>query len=116
MAARERPDGSVSVRLSGSPGTCRDCKRPVVWAITREGKRIPMNRWSSLSGDYVVIEQRPGTPLVGKVPREHDPERLATIPRFICHFDVCTEKRRRRFIATPPRRQHTSAYLEAHRA
>ena len=75
-----------------------------------------MSRWSSPSGDYVVIEQRPGTPLVGKVPREHDVARANAIPRFICHFDVCTERKRRRSLVVPARRQHTSAYLNARSA
>ena len=36
------------------PAECRSCKAPMYWAITRDGKRIPMNALPDPAGGFVL--------------------------------------------------------------
>ena len=117
MSVVSREQSPSGIALPGPRGICRNCKAPITWARTIADKKMPMNVYSSVHGDYIVIEKSPTPALVAKVPREADTARITGEPRFICHLDICRVKRKWNASASSatgaPRRAHTAAYIEA---
>lgn len=41
---------------------CRSCQQPVIWAITRYGKRMAFNRKPRGDGQWILVHGNPNTP------------------------------------------------------
>ena len=66
---------------------CRSCRAPVIWAVTRAGKRIPLDAAPSATGNLVYVgQQLDGTEVVG-APRDGDPPEF----RYVSHFATCPD-------------------------
>jgi hypothetical protein len=56
---------------------CRTCKRPIVWAITATGKRIPLDPEPVKGGNLRLVDGR-------ALAARDEPG-----PRFVTHFATC---------------------------
>jgi hypothetical protein len=65
---------------------CRECAAPVIWAKTRNGVAIPLDRAPSLVGNILLT----GT-LAVKVPAAQLP--IEDQDAYTCHLDTCQRKR-----------------------
>ena len=65
---------------------CRECAAPILWAKTRNGVAIPLDRDPSPIGNILLT----GT-LAVKVPARQLP--IEDQDAFTCHLDTCTRKR-----------------------
>ena len=76
----------------GHPQPCSRCGSTVAWARTASGKNILMDFHPAPLGDFVVVgTDDAGHPTVAKM-RVMAPGE----PRFMCHFDTCTNARAKR--------------------
>jgi hypothetical protein len=57
---------------------CRSCGAPILWAVSKDGKRMPLNIDRS-PGLVVEGEQSDGTPIV------------ASRPVYTSHFSTCPD-------------------------
>lgn len=71
--------------------SCRSCGAPIVWAVTRKGKRMPLDAEPVDGGNVVIVEPARGSvPPVAEVrePALTDPSGLA---RYTSHFATCPQ-------------------------
>ena len=69
---------------------CRECHEEIWWAITAEGKKYAVNKWTNKSGTIVTEDPESPTPLIliiGKDEPWHG-------PRYVSHFFTCKAKRK----------------------
>jgi hypothetical protein len=65
---------------------CRSCGAPVLWAVTAEGKRMPVDAEPAPAGNLIVDQTaRPWT--VRVVPP--DDLLIGDPPRYLSHFATC---------------------------
>lgn len=67
--------------------TCRSCDAPIEWAVTTNGKRIPLDPHPTLNGN---IELYDGVAHVVPV------DLSATTLRYTSHFATCSDPARHR--------------------
>lgn len=105
------------VSLGACNGKCRACGAPVVWALTRQEKKIPMNPIAVQSGDFLIFNYVDNIPVMAKVPENQRQEYRG--PRFSAHFVTCRSKGKRDYrrvdVNAKPVRRQTSRYMESRR-
>lgn len=78
------------------------CSEEIWWAETTEGKNMPVNKWSTPSGNVVAVDAEADKPIVvvlknGQVPGEGD---MAYLPagsrRYLAHFVTCKANKKKR--------------------
>lgn len=79
--------------MSGS-GTCRDCGRPVVWAVSQHRKNIPWDPDPNERGTHVLVSSmnNGSVSFTSRYPRRGDGD---TPKLHTCHFGTCPAKQRR---------------------
>jgi hypothetical protein len=77
--------------------TCRRCADSIWWAETTEGKNMPVNAWSTPSGNVVPVDPEADRPVV-RVLRKGEEPADPTAKRYLAHFVTCrsTPKGRQR--------------------
>jgi hypothetical protein len=76
--------------------TCRDCGQEVWWgesALT--GRRMPINKWSTSSGNVYAVDPDADTPVVVVLSKGESPPDPET-RRYLSHFTTCPNARQRR--------------------
>lgn len=66
---------------------CRSCRRPITWAITRNGKRMPMDAVPVDDGDWRIELVDGERRIVRIVPG--GPELDPGVERYSSHFVTC---------------------------
>lgn len=69
---------------------CRSCGAPVLWVLTKGGRKVPLDPQSVLNGNLVITREETKSgclPRVAYVAPEPDVE------RFVAHFASCTNAR-----------------------
>lgn len=67
---------------------CGSCKRPIIWAVTEKGKRIPVDVETVPEGN-VVLEDRPGHAPLARVVGKGRGDRIS-------HFATCPNAKEHR--------------------
>lgn len=70
-----------------SLGICRNCDLEILWTVTTNGKKMPVDPEPSLAGQFEV-EMDEDPPLATFV-REDDRDGRGDL--YECHFDTCTK-------------------------
>ena len=91
----EAPEQFISVKLPGQPSLCRDCGGDVRWVRTRQGKKMPLDMWSSRWGKFSITSHDDGVPVVSFIPKGSDLTRLVDPNLYRSHFDTCKKNHRR---------------------
>jgi hypothetical protein len=90
------------------PEVCASCKAPVIWAMTENGKRMPVDAEPVESGTILLSHRRLGQPPVAIYQRSMDIEELRVqherspqegpLRLFTSHFAHCpnADKHRRK--------------------
>lgn len=75
--------------------TCRSCGEPITWAITANGKRMPLDAEPSMEGNVVLTRAEPGeTPIARVLAGDALAEaRLAAVPLHLLHHVTCPHGR-----------------------
>lgn len=68
------------------PAVCRDCKARIIWTITANGKKLPVNAWTSSAGNVVLLDA-PSAAVVHSRVLEKGEEFDG--PRYLPHFATC---------------------------
>lgn len=63
---------------------CRSCGKPIEWVLTRNAKRMPLDAFPSMSGDF-VIDTSDDIPVC----RKATPEDVGRYPHRTSHFATC---------------------------
>jgi hypothetical protein len=76
------------------------CNRPgcgdeIWWAETTEGKNMPVNKWSTASGNVVPVDPEADKPVVIVLKKGEEPDD-PTARRYLAHFVTCKAKRKPR--------------------
>jgi hypothetical protein len=66
--------------------TCRSCGDSIIWTVTANGSRMPVNETPDPNGRLVLDEIR--TPPVAEYAKPGDPPG----PRFTSHFVTCPDR------------------------
>jgi len=71
--------------------TCKSCKAPIFWAVTDDGKNIPMDPDPNPDGNLVVVEEEGGPEVRGaKVTKARTPGLFDRhLPRYMAHWVTC---------------------------
>lgn len=70
---------------------CRSCQAPIVWTVTRRGKRMPVDAAPSTAGDFELTSGHDGPPVAIKV----SPGYPTRGPGYSCHWDHCAKREKR---------------------
>jgi hypothetical protein len=72
-------------------GRCRSCGAPIRWAVTVNGKRMPVDDQPVPDGNLVLSDPTPGA--YAPVAAAFDPQQLLIDdpPRFVSHFATCPQ-------------------------
>lgn len=72
------------------PILCKQCSTTVVWARSRSGKNILMDFRPSPLGEFCIVGVDHPYQIVAKLTNPPSGAK-----RYMCHFDTCTNRRRR---------------------
>lgn len=83
--------------MSSSTPRCSSCRRPVLWARTQRGARIPLDPAPTDDGTYELDLEAVPTPIARRLDRldralrrhAREPGRL---PAYTCHLDTCPNR------------------------
>jgi hypothetical protein len=64
--------------------TCRSCNEPIIWVVTEQGKRMPLDVEPTETGTVALREQTPG---VGRVVSRNG--RYPGQKLYVSHFATC---------------------------
>lgn len=80
------------------PGRCSSCDAPVIWALTTNGKKIPIDFEPALDGN-IVLRRRTDGALIALVPG----------PATVGLEDFHDERRKSHFATCPNAKRHRKA-------
>ena len=78
--------------MSWQGATCRSCGEPVIWTVTEEGKRMPVDRDPPANGNLFLESARDGDGRVEYRSRVVKPEEEPERPRYLSHFATCPQR------------------------
>ena len=68
---------------------CRTCGEPIVWVMTENGRRMPLNPDPNPAGNIIFVEDADGHPVTHQLHRGEDP---GDADRFVPHFATCSRE------------------------
>ena len=79
-----------------TPTTCRSCNALIIWAVTEQGKRMPVNAGCVPLGNVGLFFRGPGQAPTAKVYSATEAAqamasglKLEGLPRYTSHFATC---------------------------
>lgn len=73
--------------------TCRSCNAEIIWTVTRNGKRMPVDFEPTPTGDFVLDKESDGSFTSNRYSHfVHDESR----PRRKSHFETCPNAKQHR--------------------
>ena len=73
---------------------CRDCQAPIVWTITANQKRMPINVWPAPNGNVILLDpiDSPRAPRSRVLSNEQKTSNTATT--YLPHFTTCAKRKK----------------------
>jgi len=82
---------------------CNSCGADIIWAVSREGNRMPINPDPVVNGNVILTERSGNQPPIATVLKksQQDDLLLALEPRYVSHFATCPQSKQWRKTDNP---------------
>jgi hypothetical protein len=73
----------------GGRDRCRSCKKPIIWAVTTKGRRMPLDPEPVENGNLILRHRMSGLPTALYLTHGADVELQPDEKRYVSHFATC---------------------------